>query len=112
MADTQQTIITALLAFAGGFVAGILLAPESGSKTRKRIGKEAQSQLRNLGKQLDGLEDRIDGLQKQVKEGGAQLGERVVDKAKQVIAGVAEEAADFSVEANDVAKDLRRMPRK
>ena len=112
MADTQQTIITGLLAFAGGFVAGILLAPESGAKTRKRISKEAQSQLRNLGKQLDGLEDRIDGLQKQVKEGGAHLGERVVDKAKQVMSSVSEEAADFSVAANDVAKDLRRMPRK
>ncbi len=112
MADTQQTIITGLLAFAGGFVAGILFAPESGAKTRERISREAQSQLRNLGKQLDGLEDRIDGLQKQVKEGGAQLGERVVDKAKQVMSSVPDEAADFNVEANDVAKDLRRMPRK
>ena len=112
MADTQQTILTGLLAFAGGFLAGVLLAPDSGSKTRERITKEAQSQLRNLGKQLDGLENRIDGLQKQVKEGGTHLGERVVDAAKQVVSGAADEAADFTVEANDVAKDLRRMPRK
>ena len=112
MAETQRTIITGLLAFAGGFLAGVLLAPESGAKTRKRIAKEAQSQLRHLGKQLDGLEDRIEGLQKQVKESGAHLGERVVGAAKQVVSTVAEEAAEIRVEANDVAKDLRRLPRK
>jgi len=111
MADTQRTIITGLLAFAGGFLAGILLAPESGTKTRKKIAKEAQSQLRNLGKQLDGLEDRIEGLQKQVKQTGSHLGEKVVDAAKQVVSTVTEEAADFKVEQKEVAKDLRRMPR-
>lgn len=112
MADLQRTVITGLLAFAGGFLAGILLAPESGAKTRKKIAKEAQSQLRGLGKQLDGLETRIEGLQKQVRETGTHLGERVVDAAKQVVTTVTEEAAEIRVEANDVARDLRRMPRK
>jgi gas vesicle protein len=127
MLHIERTIITGIVAFAGGLLAGILLAPDSGARTRKRIAKEAKSQLRNLGKQLDGLENRIEGLQKQVKESGSQFGERVVDAARQAGSHLGDKVADaakqavasaekveeaFHVEPNDVAKDLRRMPRK
>lgn len=111
MADVRNLLVTGLAAFAGGVVAGILFAPDSGARTRARIAEEARAQARNLEKKLSGLESKIDDLQKQVRETGTHLGERVVEAARHAAAPVPDDPEAFHVEKGDVAQDLRRMPR-
>lgn len=105
MAQSSNGVLTALLAFAGGFVAGILLAPDSGSGTRGRIASTAKDRLAHLDDQLDGLTGQLDALQNQIQKASQTIAERV----KTVAIG---EEGDWEVADDDVNRDLRRMPRK
>ncbi len=50
-----------LLGLAAGAIVGLLLAPESGKKTRKRISSESDSFFKDLQDQLQtGLENNTD----------------------------------------------------
>ena len=106
-------VLTGLAAFAGGVVAGILLAPQSGAETREQISGEAKASLRRLEGQIQGLEKRLADLGEQLKEGGQELGDKVKKSTiDQVLPEVPGDPAAFDLAGDDVSRDLRHMPRK
>ncbi len=57
-----------LLGAAAGIAAGILLAPDSGNKTRKVLGKESDKWKANFEKQLgENVDSILDGLTKAIE---------------------------------------------
>lgn len=112
---TQATVIA--LAFATGFVSGVLLAPQSGKNTRKRIADEARDQLKAAENQLDTIEEHLAELNGRVQETGKELSGKIRQAATEAVDNYIPDIAD-GVEnwseggEKDVVKDLRNMTRK
>ena len=115
--NTRQTaLLTALTAFAGGFLAGMLFAPASGRDARRRIATSAQDSTRWLGDRLHDLEAQLGTLEQQIQQTGAQFSERVRGAAQKAVdpylPTFPDEDTAWKVDRKELAKDLRRMPRK
>ncbi len=67
-----------LLGLAAGVIVGVLMAPESGKKTRKRISSESDNFFSDL---QDQLQDGLDSIRKQYHE----YAETAADKSKAVV---------------------------
>lgn len=117
-------IITALSAFAAGFAAGMLYAPQSGEKLRAQIADQARTQLRQAENRLKELESRMRTLEQRLVNAGLQLRERVrnqvsermrnvADQTRDTILPALDDAADaLRLDENEVSRDLRHMTRK
>ena len=115
--NTRETLfLTAIAAFAGGFFAGMLLAPSSGRDARRRIAQTAQDSTRWLGDQLQGLEEQLGSLEDQIQAVSAQFGQKMRGAAKKAVdpylPSFPDDADAWKVERKEVTKELRRMPRK
>lgn len=62
MGRTGGTIVAILAGAAVGAVAGILLAPDQGSKTRKRLGKGIKTGGDEIAHKFDDLKDQVRSL--------------------------------------------------
>jgi len=111
MNSRQSLLLTALASFAGGFVAGVLMAPES----RRRLAAGAQGSARWVGHQMHAIEAQLTALEHQLNTISADLGERVRATTKEAfdphVPSIPDEEM-WEFEGEDVARDLRRMPRK
>ncbi|MFQ5569720.1 MAG: YtxH domain-containing protein [Rhodothermales bacterium] len=115
--NTRQTILlTAISAFAGGFFAGLIFAPQTGRETRQRLVRTAQGSTRWLGEQLDAVEAKIGVLEQQIHKTTSQFTEKVRETAHhtvdQYVPSMPDDTKAWTVEREDLAHDLRRMPRK
>ena len=106
-------MMTGLIAFAGGIATGILLAPSSGSETREKIGQQAQAQLGKMERRMKELEKQIEHMAESVKDSSASvLGEVKEAAASQTLPDVPSDPEAFQVGEDEVAGDLRHLPRK
>ena len=115
--NTKETLfLTAVAAFAGGFFAGMLLAPLSGRDARRRLAQTAQGSTRWVGDQLQSLEAQLGTLEQQIQTVSSQFGEKMRDAAKKAVdpylPSFPEDAEAWKVDRKELTKDLRRMPRK
>ncbi len=53
MSKTQSTLFALVAGFAIGAVAGILLAPDNGEKTRQKLAKKAEDLKKELDEQVE-----------------------------------------------------------
>ena len=116
MNTSQTLLLTALTSFVGGFLAGLILAPASGEESRRRLARSAEDSTRWLGDRVKDLEVQLTAIEEQLQASGAQLGERLREAAQQAadpyVPGLADEDEDWEMSRKEIAKDLRRMPRK
>ena len=115
--NTRETLfLTAIAAFAGGFFAGMLLAPSSGRDARRRIAETAQGSTRWVGDRLQDLEGQLGSLEEQIQAAGAQFSQKMRGAAKKAVdpylPSFPEDDEAWKVDRKEVTKDLRRMPRK
>ena len=72
MDKTGNILAGFLLGAVAGVVTGILVAPHSGSKTRKlikkRVNEAASSVTEEINDQIDNLEEKIKNVKKQAEE--------------------------------------------
>lgn len=68
MGRTGGTIVAILAGAAAGAVAGILLAPDQGSKTRKRLGKGIKSGSDEIAHKFDDLKSQVKSMMSDKKE--------------------------------------------
>ncbi len=59
MTNDQKVVLGFLCGLAAGAVAGILLAPESGVETRKKLAEKAKDLSGDLGEQLSSTFGRL-----------------------------------------------------
>jgi gas vesicle protein len=96
--STKKFALWALIAGVGGYLAGILTAPQSGKETREDIKEgvvkgvtEAEKELKKLYEELNKLTDKVKGM-----------GEKLGDSA-------GKEAADLVSKAKDAKEKVRQM---
>lgn len=111
MGKTGSTLVAILAGAAVGAVAGVLLAPEQGEKTRKRISKGL----------IDGKDDiscKLEDLKKQVKSlvsSKSNTLENTIDsfvnkaenKSEDVIAALEKKLSELKSGAKDVANQVK-----
>lgn len=115
MKRTTHLLATAVSAFAGGYLAGLLFAPQSGRKARQAIASQARAQTDRLEAQLHALEEQLIAVEQQLEESGYAFSERVRGAAQRTLdhyLPTFDEAADeWKLRRGEVTRDLRRMPR-
>ena len=116
MNTKEALFLTAVAAFAGGFFAGMLLAPSSGRDARRRIAQTAHGSTRWVGDRLHSLETQLGALEEQIQTAGSQFGEKMRGAAQKAVdpylPSFPEDAEAWKVDRKEVTEDLRRMPRK
>lgn len=96
----MNKLATLILAAAGGFVAGVLLAPKSGEETRKELKQKAESYK---GKAQEGYEEAKKGalLVKDEVAEGVEVFKQEVGKRAQTI------KSDVRSTADEVKKSVK-----
>lgn len=116
MRHAANTLIVGLTAFAGGLIAGLLIAPESGEKSRRRLAAAARQQIDRLEGQVRTLERRLHEMEDDVRSSGRDIADRVrtatADAAHAVLPDLGDEDEPWELGRQDVAHSLRRMPRR
>lgn len=112
MGKTGNTLVAILAGAAVGAVAGVLLAPEQGEKTRKRISKGFKSGADDLNCKMDDLKNQVKSLMTTKKADFESSFNTLVNKADnkkdEVIASLERKLAELKSDAAnavDKAKD-------
>ncbi len=116
--DREVTIIEAegasgfkwfLVGAAFGAGLALLLAPQSGERTRRDLSRNARRLKRQAGAKLEEFADEIEDRGRQIKESAAEFIEEVEDRGRSARAS----AEDFVEEVADGVRDThRRIERK
>lgn len=106
MGRTGGTIVAILAGAAVGAVAGILLAPDQGSKTRKRLGKGIKSGGDEIAHKFDDLKDQVRSLMNSKKVDLESTinsyVEKAGDKTENVIEVLEKKLAELKKEAKAI----------
>lgn len=104
--------LTGLFAFAGGMLAGILLAPQSGAATRAKLSEEGRVQLKRMEDQLASLEKKLAEVGDHVVATSHEMGGKMRESTVGQVLPDVPDAEAFKVDDKEVASDLRHLPRK
>ena len=87
--STKKFALWALIAGVGGYLAGILTAPQSGKETREDIKEgvvkgvaEAEKELKKLYEELNKLIDKVKGVGEKLGDSAGKEATDLVNKAK------------------------------
>lgn len=110
--------LSIVLAAAGGFIAGVLLAPKSGKDTRKDIAEKkdeyvekAKAGYKEARKGAGEIKDEIVTGAGEVKYIARDVAERVGEAAKHVKDEVAHTAESVKKSAEATAEDVKKSTR-
>jgi len=113
MGKTGSTLVAILAGAAVGAVAGVLLAPEQGEKTRRKISKGFKSGADDLHCKMDELKNQVKSLisskKSDFESSFNSLVHKADDKKEDVIASLERKLAELKGEAAnavDKAKDF------
>ncbi len=118
MPRTSTLWISTAAAFAGGLVAGLFVAPTSGRALRKQIADCTRAQgsrvEERLQQRLQQLDAQLTALEEQVQATTAALGRRWREAAEQALDTYrpAVPESSWGVEPDDLARELRHLPRR
>ena len=117
MKNTLGYAATTLIAMAAGFVAGVLLAPQSGQSTRRQLAVQARERLKAAESQLEAVEEQLAELNDRVRETGHELSGKIRQAAQDVVdqhvPDLAEGIQEWSEGGEkEIVKDLRNITRK
>nr|WP_297308171.1 YtxH domain-containing protein [uncultured Flavobacterium sp.] len=107
MGRTGGTIVAILAGAAVGAVAGILLAPDQGSKTRKRLGKGIKSGGDEIAHKFDDLKNQVKTIMNAKKEDLESTINTYVEKAGDKTENVIEVLEKKLAELKKEAKELK-----
>ena len=106
MHKQQQIVWTALTSFAGGCLAGLLLASRQGQDVRRRLAIQAQESLHRIEAQLAALEEDVEAA-------GYRLAERVRTATHGAFDPFSVAMPEgWSLRREEIAQDLRHLPRR
>ena len=112
MNTSHSQLMTALAAFTGGFMAGLLVAPE----TRRQLSRTARGSSQWVGERLHALDAQLRSIEQDIQAAGAQFGDRVRTMTRHAVAAyvpaLPEDEVEWDVERGDLAQDLRHLPRR
>ena len=83
--NTTKIILATLTGVASGAILGMLLAPDKGSTTRKKISKTGDNYLKNIKKDIEELRKYLNKRAESTKKEVNQLGQNAKYKGEQVL---------------------------
>lgn len=92
--NTGKILLSLLAGVAIGGIAGILFAPEKGTKTRKIIAKKSDAYADSLKEQFDDFIDSISGKYDQLQDEVTDFTDEVKSKVEDAKAKVKDMGAD------------------
>lgn len=108
-------ILAAVAAFAGGFAAGLLFAPESGRALRRKLASQAEAPTHWVGGRLHEVERQLTALEKELRATSAEFSEKLRETTQRTMAQYVPDLPDdpeaWHVESPEVARELRGLPR-
>lgn len=111
MGKTGNTLVAILAGAAVGAVAGILIAPDQGEKTRKKIGQGFKSGAEDFGAKFDELKNQIKGLVSSKKDDFESsfnsLVNRAENKSEDVIAALEKKLEELKKGAHNAADTVK-----
>lgn len=111
MGKTGNTLVAILAGAAVGAVAGILIAPDQGDKTRKKIGKGFKSGTEDFASKFEELKNQIKGLVANKKDDFEtsfnQLVNKAEDKSEDVIAALEKKLEELKKGAQNAADNVK-----
>lgn len=111
MSKTGNTLVAILAGAAVGAVAGILMAPERGEETRKRIGKGFKDGTDELSKKFDDLKSQVKStLNSNKKDFNSTINALVdsaEDKSEDIISALENKLKDLKKKAADAATEVK-----
>jgi len=84
MSTTSKNALSILGAVAAGVVIGLLIAPDKGSETRRRIMKTTGGWADGLSHLFVKGQEELDGLKEDVKDKGRQVKSAAEDKVNKI----------------------------
>jgi gas vesicle protein len=84
MSTTTNFALSVLGAAAAGVVIGLLIAPDKGSETRRRIMKTTGGWADGLGNLFVRSKEEMDGLKEDLKDKGRQVKSAAEDKVSKI----------------------------
>lgn len=115
MSHNQTSLLVALAGFAGGFLAGMVLAPEPGLRVRRQIGLQLQAQCSALERAMRSMEAQLDALERQLHASGDQFAARMrtlADKAtEQYLPNPDLTEEEWDLQRKELHRDLPGLPR-
>lgn len=107
MGKSGKTLLAVVAGAAAGAIAGVLLAPEKGEKTRKNVVKGLKSGKDDISCKLDDLKNQITSLVSSKKADLSEAIDKLVskadDKGDDVIAALEAKIKDLKEGAKKVA---------
>ena len=114
MSTNRNMLLTAMAAFAGGFVAGLLCAPQSGSVLRRRIGDSMQAPTQWAERHFHEIEEQIEALEKRLVATSSEFSEKLSAATKKavenLVPSIPNETESWDLEGSEIKQDLRRIP--
>lgn len=108
-------IVTVAAAFTAGICTGLMLAPESGKKLRRRMRVEARLQLRAAEEKLEMVEEQLAKVNDRIQTASKDLGDKVREVAQEaadeVIPDLAKEGG-WDLTKDEIQQDLRHLSRR
>jgi len=86
--SSGKTILGVLAGFAAGALVGVLLAPEKGTDTRKKLQKMGEDYAGDLNDKFNELKDQITEKLGNVQDDGMRIIEKGKSKFEEVKSGV------------------------
>ena len=114
MKRQKDLIATAIVAFAGGFAAGLLCSPASVPRARRAVIRKARLRTEWLVGRLHEVEQHLAALEEQIHATGDQLSHRVheatVKAVDHFVPSVPDDPSTWELGGAELTRDLRRMP--
>lgn len=108
-------LLTAVAGFAGGLLAGLLLAPQAGRATRRRLAESARDSTHWMEEQFHAFEHQLAEVEHQLQEAGTHLTDRVraatQDAVDQYLPSMPDDET-WALGRDDLSRDLRHLPRR
>lgn len=114
MASSRQLLVSATLAFAGGFCSGLLYAPQTGRELRRRIVRSMQQPSRWAEARLHEVETRLSALESQLHDTTDAFRERFHEVTGRTLEAYLPTFAEqgWDVKRGELLRELRFMPRR
>lgn len=111
MGKSGSTLVAILAGAAVGAVAGILLAPEQGEKTRKKIGKGFKSGSDDISSKFEDLKNQVKSLVNS-KKGDLEstinsFVDKAGDKSEDVINALEKKLSELKKDAANTADTIK-----
>lgn len=100
--NTGETLIALLTGAIIGAGVGILFAPDKGTKTRKRIGKEAKRTQRNVKEKFDQTSDVLSAKAQVARESFSE-------KLNETLVSASHKADDILLAMEEKLEELRKQ---